>query len=732
MSSASDQVVMPDINNVSVQKAALSVTDPCGETEIYPANEVDSPEASLPLPLTPYVGDLPIPAKIRPDRWGRLKLYMLPANVQLHPELPASTKAWTYHYSPDPSGIKVPLGPTIEVREGQKLRVDFTNALFDGESPAQHPVVAVHDLPVYVRYAGTEEFHAPENLPGFTCGKHDHTVPDLPPWTVVHLHGGRTDANSDGWPENAIYPGQTQHDVYTNNQPGTMLWYHDHGMGITRLNVYAGLAGLYFIRAPQEEALGLPCRSPYEIPLVIQDRALTCEGDHGGEVPPHQLLHKTGTAGGDPIPVTEGSDVTVDQAPMEFFGPLTMVNGCIWPRHAIRASVYRLRILNGSNARTYRLRFTDAEGTLLTVPMQMLGSDGGLLARPVDLNVPERPFSGSITLAPAERVDVLVDFSGFANRSVELRNFAGSPFGGADASLDDPLSEFLPYPQVMRFDVGASRNRYQFLPEDTELLPSARPWELAEVMSSNHAKVQRLMALVEDDNGVLQLMECTLQKDADGHPVVWAEGDPLPQNTLALRQPGQDISFLYCLLPGMFNDPVRYLARDGDVEIWKVINLSGDTHPVHVHLIQFKLLARDRYSEPEHDTGDGYETHFDTSVDVVALDEADRGWKDTIRVDPMELVTLAIPFRDYAANEVGVDDGRPIGVTGRYVYHCHILEHEDHEMMRPYVVMPPAVIDHMHRYHDHMGGMNGGMMEMDGTNEPSGWYMPPQCPPCKN
>jgi spore coat protein A len=175
----------------------------------------------------------------------------------------------------------------------------------------------------------------------------------------------------------------------------------------------------------------------------------------------------------------------------------------------------------------------------------------------------------------------------------------------------------------------------------------------------------------------------------------------------------------------MFSDTVHYLARDGDVEIWKFINLSPDSHPIHIHLVQFKVLARDAYSEvkrvpapPAPATAGkatdgkgaggagGYEIHFNQSAQPIQLDEAERGWKDTVRVNPSEMTTIAVPFRDYADSDTDPDGGQRLYMTGRYMYHCHILEHEDHEMMRPYVVMPPEVVDHMHGTHS-MHGMHG-------------------------
>ena len=709
----------------------------CQPVDFFPWDGNNTPpeasqETSLDTPLTPYVGKLPIPPTVRPDSAGHLKMRMVPALAQLHPELPATTRVWTYRTEQvSLSGPQVPVGPTIEVEQREPAFVEWKNSLFGADSQwAKHPVVAVHDLPAYVRLQSNGKVYAPENLLGFTLGEHDHTAAALPPWTVVHLHGGRSEANSDGWPENAIYPGDVQRDNYGNRQPGTLLWYHDHAMSFTRLNVYAGLAGFYLIRDPRERELGLPCGShDYELLLLIQDRALTCEGDHEG-ISAGQLLHKTGTAGGDAVPA---DNPVVPQAPMEFFGPLTVVNGCIWPRHTVKAGVYRLRILNGCSARTYRLRFTDSDGVPVHVPMQMIGSDGGLLHQPFDLNDANRPAAGSITLAPAERIDVLVDFGALKHhaRHVELRNFAAAPFGGTDAV--DPLVEFLTYSQVMRFDIQGHSDKHHFLPANQELMASATPWNLAPVQAV--AQVERLLALVEDDAGVLQLMECAALKDDAGNPRLWDGTSNLPVTQMALQQRGEDAARLYCLLPGMFSDPVRFLARDGDVEIWKIINLSEDTHPIHIHLIQFKLLARDAYSATVRvpdatDTAPagGYETHFDDAADEIVLDGADRGWKDTIRVNPSELTTIAVPFRDYAPDDTAPDSGSAIGMTGRYVYHCHILEHEDHEMMRPYVVMPPAVVEHMQHKNMHM--MHTGVTTTPDENAapavPSaGWYMEP-------
>src|SRR6266849_8782002 len=171
-----------------------------------------------------------------------LRIHMRPARVQLHSELPPS-EVWTYEGS-------LP-GPTIEVSPGQHLQVEWINAIPEDQP---YPITAVT---------------APDgsqNEPGRSGRPANQTVATLPPWTVVHLHGGRTAAVSDGWTENGTLSGQYTTCDYTNDQQATLLWYHDHAMGITRFNVYTGLAGLYIIRDAEEEALGLPA-GPYEIPL---------------------------------------------------------------------------------------------------------------------------------------------------------------------------------------------------------------------------------------------------------------------------------------------------------------------------------------------------------------------------------------------------------------------------------------------------------------------------------
>ena len=223
-------------------------------------------------------------------------------------------------------------------------------------------------------------------LPGRSGGSPDAAAAALSGYSVVHLHGGMTYAPSDGWTENIAAPGQPVLDVYPNEQRAAMLWYHDHVMGVTRFDVYAGLAGLWIVRDERERELELPEGPPYEVPLLLADRNFDVDDD--GSLT-GDLLHKT------------------DPEVMECFSPFTTVNGTVWPHLDVDPTTYRFRLLNGSNARTYRLVLT-RDGQPDHGRITQIGSEGGLFQAPV--SIPEQ----GLVLASAERADLLVDFSDLA------------------------------------------------------------------------------------------------------------------------------------------------------------------------------------------------------------------------------------------------------------------------------------------------------------------------------
>jgi spore coat protein A len=349
-----------------------------------------------------------------------LTIQLAATTHRFHRDLPPS-RVWTYDgHLP---------GPTIEVRRGIPLEVQWANRL-SGVLPVVVTVAPEH----------AADGIPAQCLPGRSGGMPDPAAAALPGFSVVHLHDGMTHAGSDAWTEKLAAPGQRTLDRYENDQCAAMLWYHDHVTGATRFNVYAGLAGLWIVRDDRERELGLPEGPPYELPLLVADRNFDT-APRGGLT--GDLLHKT-----DP-------EVT------EFFGPFTIVNGAIWPQLELEPTTYRFRLLNGSNTRTYRLVLT-RDGEPDHQRITQIGTDGGSpLAAPAPM-----PAHG-LMLAPAERADVLVDFSDLAaGTELTLWNTATAPF---DGSLADPaaagtadLDGLLPYPEVLRIRVREGpRSRYR-------------------------------------------------------------------------------------------------------------------------------------------------------------------------------------------------------------------------------------------------------------------------------
>jgi spore coat protein A len=577
-----------------------------------------------PLSLTKFADRLTVPPVLRPARsrsgaYTTLRVRMRSARMQLHSELPP-TDIWAYEgHMP---------GPTIEVRRGQRVQIEWVNAI---QADAPHPVTAV-TAPDPDEGAPPDQI--PQNRPGRSRGRVNTVLREAPPWAVVHVHGGRIAAVYDGWTENGILSGQSLLFRYENDQRATLLWYHDHAMGITRFNVYAGLAGLYVIRDDEEEALDLPS-GPYELPLLLQDRNLDTDAD--GRLT-GRLLHK------------------VEEGTMEFFGPFTLVNGVIWPYADVEAWWYRLRLLNGANARTFRLMLLDEAGRPIIDAIRQIGTDGGLLGAPVAL-----PQDG-LVLAPAERADLLVDFRPYRGQRLTLVNTAGAPFDGQPPTLPpgtpDPANR-LADADVMQFHVAAH------VVDDPFVLPAAlsgsyRRLTLEQIPTN---VVRRIVALVEQD-GMLLLYELA--------PV---DGAATPDEPLITVTDEHGVTTRYRIVARHFEDTVNWFVSYGATEVWQFLNLTQDTHPMHVHLVQFQALRRDRYNTDGFDATSGRNVAPVTFARHGALDANELGWKDTVRVNPGELVAIAATFEGY---------------TGRYMYHCHILEHEDHDMMRPFIVMPAA------------------------------------------
>ncbi|WP_327086097.1 multicopper oxidase domain-containing protein [Nonomuraea sp. NBC_01738] len=509
-------------------------------------------------------------------------------------------------------------GPTIEVRSGQRVRLSWVNAVAD-----EHVPVTAVQVPAAASI--------PINRPGREGAVPRADVAAITPWLVTHLHGAVTGANNDGWGENGVSPGESQTVEYLNEQPSAALWYHDHGMHVGTWTVFSGLLGAYLIRDEEEESLGLP-EGCFEIPLILCDRNL--DTDAAGLLT-GDLLHK--------VQITATTPKVVTRA---FAGPYTLVNGVIWPYAEVEPRWYRFRVLNASNARAYRLQLLDEDtGQPVTGVVRQIGTDGGLLPAPV-------PIDGALVLAPAERADLLVDFRGLRGKRVRWVNTtpgvaAGQPAPGAN----------IPFPEVMQFRVGDQRPVESFQPP--------------EVTSPSFVRTTRHSVPGDHQHRVVLTMV-----GGGDHAQMWemAEDPGAAPGTEGVVQIDDRI---YRRMARMPDDAVGFFATLGGWEMWTFLNVAQAMHPMHIHLMRFQILSRDIYDISGFSVAGGTTTKPLTRTGPGVIDPNEQGWKDIVRVERAEAVTVA---------------GRFDGGTGRYAYHCHLLEHQDEGMMRPLLVFPPSVM----------------------------------------
>lgn len=533
---------------------------------------------------------------------GRGELWMRNARHSFHAGL-GLTDTLAYQAA---GSARTYLGPVIIAERGKAFELTVHNAL------AGHPLAFALD-------------------PGLVpAGSSDAVLPR----TSTHLHGGNTRPDSDGGPEQVFLPGSSYTYRYDNNQDAAGLWYHDHALGITRLNVYAGLAGGYLIRdTPGPGGTGIDTGDgthlpppPYEVPLIIQDRMFNPDGSFA--YPPNGELT---LADGTPRP----------WAP-EFFGDTATVNGKCWPNLDVARGKYRFRMFNGSNSRFYNLRF--AGDTVMD--FHQIGSDGGLLDRPVRLN--------KLVLGPGERADVVVDFSGLAPGStVTLANNARTPFPAGPVAVVRGGS---PLRQIMRFTVTPGQGYTTPLPGQLRAQPLMRLAQVPPVTT-------RHMPLVE----VL---------DPAGVPI------------MAL------------LNNRRFDSPDITRVQSDTLEQWELINTTVDAHPIHLHFTQFQVLDRQRLDVGPYLAATGY---IDPATGLVIPGRGgavpagpflhgrpmpapaqEQGWKDTVVAMPGEVTRILVPFGAAAAGGAELAIGSSF--KGEYVWHCHILEHEDNDMMQRYVI----------------------------------------------
>jgi spore coat protein A len=545
---------------------------------------------SAPMSLAPYMVALPIPPKAVQDADGVIRLLAQRSTGQvMHPQLKNVT-VWGYNQAPKNGEVRKTagyLGPTIDLRRNSSTTVEFKNDL-----PPSHL------FPVNGDIAGSRGTN---------------------PRILTHLHGGFISGTNDGNPyatTDEYARGETQRAIYPPHPRATLLWYHDHALGMTRLNVYAGLAGLLRMRdgfdtGEEPNLIGIP-GGKYEIPILLQDKTFS-DG---------QLFYSPDATW---IP--------------EFFGNTPVINGAVRPFSVVEPRMYRLTFLNGSQSRFYNLELAVGDNPGPT--FYQIGSEGGMFDKPVPIS--------RILLLPAERADVIVDFSGFAGQNIELQNRT-LPKG-----VVSPATPRIP--SLMQFRVGN---------QVTSPGPQTIPDTLAGGSQPNFgAPVKTRYITLEE-----VLNEVT--------------GDPDHLEINGRR----------------FSGAVDETPAEDSIEDWSFVNISADTHPIHMHLTNFQVMGRTPLNGAAYAAaldaarkGQGqYQLLPNNTIDPtpfllgpeVKRPDNEKGWKDTVAANPNQVTRIRQMFELPEGAEGSALDSP----ERRYVYHCHILEHEDNDMMRPFEVVP--------------------------------------------
>ncbi|WP_067718957.1 multicopper oxidase family protein [Nocardia yamanashiensis] len=552
--------------------------------------------------LAPFADELPIIE----TRAAAGELAAQAGMHKYHRDLP-ETRAWGF-------GRSV-LGPNLEARQGQSAHLTFRNEL------GAHPLAAHVDLTMH----GVTEL--------------DRTDPRF----TVHLHGGANAPDSDGHPLIGYRNGGRAHFEFGNRQEAATLWYHDHAMGITRLNIQAGLAGMYYVRddfdtGAADNPLGLPA-GEFEIPLIVQDRTFNADGT----VQPMTATY-----------IPEGYNQSGQ------FGDVCCVNGVVWPFLPVRRSLYRFRVLNGSNSRPYIFEFDNG------MPFYAIGGDLGLLDAPVP--------TPSIRVSPGERVDLLVDFSFLGDGAeVELINTAKNDLGNTVFMAPELR-------RIMRFSVRGD-GPPAVVPARLRGAPGL-PDLLDPVYPPGPVRTMTLIGLNDDS------------RSAAVFPTL------MSLNNLAFLSDDID------------------MARAGTVEQWDIVNTTPFDHPIHIHLARMRVLGRQPILTSLYWANNyppAYGTRWAPSADAYAFTPQqlpppwEYGWKDTVEC-PTDTITRVVVHWPSVA-ELGFDpdavltvphDAEAISPSESahgaahagahdeirgYVWHCHNLDHADHDMMQRIRVM---------------------------------------------
>jgi spore coat protein A, manganese oxidase len=635
--------------------------------------------------------------------------FNLPDGRTIDPSI--GTYVWGYKV-----GTKTQLYPgfSVEAQQGTPTTVTYINNL--GTSTAPYPI-----LQKYITVDQTLMWANP--LGAATTDPNPYNGPQP---VVAHLHGGEVRSDSDGGPDEWWTPGGEGYlstppapggirgpgffkNVYSypNTQEGTTLWFHDHALGATRTNVYAGLAAFYLLRdnfdtGLANNPLNLPAMAE-EIEIAIQDRQFDTTGQWFW---PDGVPAGAGLNGDPPntSPIPPGHPYWIP----EFFGDVIVVNGKSWPYLQVEPRRYRFRLLNGSNARVYEMRLWNQAALPNPTPgppIYVIGTDGGLK------NVPAMTASSDtnrLIIAPGERYDLIIDFTNFANQTLTVMNYAGWPFPNGN-----PIVSTDPFAELMQFRVAAT---------------ATSPDNTYEPASGN-----ALRGGINQPPPNVQLVN-----PSTGTPAVGVNVNKKRQ--LILREvagPGGPLEVLVnntkfnglragtaTPIPDSYKVGANWLTelpQIGSTEQWEIINMTVDAHPIHLHMIQFQLMNRQAYDDV------AYSATYDAAFPgLVAIDgygppgnynqpngdlaiggnpavspflganpikpplRQERGWKDTVIAYPGEVTRIMARWAPTGVPLNGVRPGQNLFAFNPtygpgYVWHCHIIDHEDNEMMRPYI-----------------------------------------------
>jgi FtsP/CotA-like multicopper oxidase with cupredoxin domain len=585
------------------------------------------------------------------------------------------TTVWSYGSVNHPGTFNYPAF-TIEAKWTQPVRVKWMNQLVDANG---------NYLPHLLPIDQTLHWVNPPGGPGGTDKETLNPAPYTGPVPIVtHLHGGHSGEESDGFAEawflptaknippgyatvgshyeqfkaeaEALYgqpwePGSAVFQ-YDNDQAAATLWYHDHSLGMTRSNVYAGPAGFYLLRGGPGDAVldqkgnlaVLPGPAPalgdppgtkyYEIPIAIQDRSFNADGSlfYPNNRAFFEGLNQPFTEPYLDIPFIPAqacdgspSDISPIFNP-EFFGNTMVVNGKAWPYLEVEQRRYRFRFLNGCNSRFLILKMSNE------LPFWQIGAEGGFLPAPVKLQ--------RLLMGLAERADVIVDFTNVSvGTKIVLQNLGpDEPFGGGVPGVDFTPADEGTTGQVMQFRVVRRTSRDTSTPPNQLILPTPPPLPTA--------TTTRQVSLNEEDSRTVHV-----STDTNGNVFLDCDtGEPFGPRFALLGTVAGGAG-----VPLRWDDQITENPAVGATEVWELYNFTEDAHPIHIHEILFQVLERETFRGA-----------------VRGPEPWETGRKDTVIAYPGEITRVKATF-DRA---------------GLFVWHCHIVEHEDHEMMRPYRIGP--------------------------------------------